>query len=325
MAAFERILLTGGAGFVGSHLAPALAADFPNAQRVLLTLRGACGQADPDWTEAQGDLVDAASTEAIVVSLRPDLVVHLAGQASIGAALGAGEQTWRANFHGSFNLASALARHAPQTTLFFPSSASVYGASLKDGAANEETPLRPLDAYGRSKAAAEAALADVLAPQSRLVIARPVNHSGPRQNEKHFVLSSFAAQIAAIEAGRRPPTLRVGDLSKSRDFLDVRDVVAAYRALIARAGELPRVSCFNVASGEPQVVGDLLERLRRSATRPFDIEVETRLLRPSAVDLPVVTLDATKLRSATGWRPLHTIDDMLSSLLDYWRGIESVR
>jgi len=66
------------------------------------------------------------------------------------------------------------------------------------------------------------------------VIARPVNHSGPRQSEKSFVLSSFAAQIAAIDAGRKEPELRVGDLSKARDFLDVRDVVAAYRALIAK-------------------------------------------------------------------------------------------
>jgi GDP-4-dehydro-6-deoxy-D-mannose reductase len=326
MAAFERILLTGGAGFVGSHLAPALAEDFPGAARALLTLRGAGEEAAvSDWTVVQGDLTDAAATEETIASLRPDLVVHLAGQASIGAALQAGEWTWRANFHGAFNLAGALARHAPQATLFFSSSASVYGASLKDGPATEETPLRPLDAYGRSKAAAEGALADILAPQSRLVIARPVNHSGPRQSEKHFVLASFAAQVAAIECGRAPPALRVGDLTKARDFLDVRDVVAAYRALIARAGEFERVSCFNVASGAPQVIGDLLERLRGKATRPFEIEIEGCLLRPCAVDIPVVALDAGKLRAATGWKPAHSMDDMLQSLLDYWRGIESLR
>jgi GDP-4-dehydro-6-deoxy-D-mannose reductase len=253
-------------------------------------------------------------------------VVHLAGQASIGRALDAAEQTWRANLLGSFNLASALARHAPETVVLFASSVSVYGASLNNGAVAEDAPLRPLDAYGRSKVAAEGALMDVLAQRSRLVIARPVNHSGPRQNEKQFVLSSFAAQIAAIESGRKAPELRVGDLSKARDFLDVRDVIAAYRALIAKAPELPdRVSCFNIGSGEAHTIGDLLDRLRSRARRPFETHVETALLRPSTVDIPTVACDATKLRQTIGWRQRHTIDDMLQSLLDYWREVESAR
>ena len=324
MAVFERILLTGGAGFVGSYLAPLLAADYPRARRALLTLNDTPAPVDAAWTPIAGDLLDAGAIDEIVASLRPDLVVHLAGQASIGRALDAAEQTWRANFFGSFNLASALARHAPETLALFASSVSVYGASLNDGVAAEDAPPRPLDAYGRSKIAAEGALADVLGPRSRLVIARPVNHSGPRQSEKSFVLSSFAAQIAAIEAGRKQPELRVGDLSKARDFLDVRDVVAAYRALIAKAPELPdRVSVFNIASGQPHTIGDLLDRLRARATRPFETHVDPALLRPSAVDIPTIACDATKLRETTGWRQRHTIDDMLQSLLDYWRGVES--
>jgi GDP-4-dehydro-6-deoxy-D-mannose reductase len=319
MASFERILLTGGAGFVGSYLAPSLAMDYAGAQRVALRLSGDNRDLDVGWTSVAGDLLDAAAIDEIVERLRPDLVVHLAGQASIGKALGAAEATWRANFLGSFNLASALARHAPQTTLLFASSASVYGASLNDGPAREDTPLRPLDAYGRSKAAAENALADVLAPETRLVVARPVNHSGPRQSEKSFALSSFAAQIAAIEAKRQPPRLAVGDLSKARDFLDVRDVVAAYRGLIARSGEFPHRSVFNVASGEPRVIRELLENLRRSAKTSFTIETDPGLLRPPAVDIPSIACDAAKLREAIGWRPRHSIDDLLQSLLDYWR------
>ena len=324
MAVFERILLTGGAGFVGSYLAPLLAADYPRARRALLTLSDSPATVDSAWTPVVGDLLDASAINEIVASLRPDLVVHLAGQASIGRALDAAEQTWRANFIGAFNLASALARHAPETLALFASSVSVYGASLNDGLAAEDAPTRPLDAYGRSKIAAEGALADVLGPRSRLVIARPVNHSGPRQSEKSFVLSSFAAQIAAIEAGRKEPKLRVGDLSKARDFLDVRDVVAAYRALIAKAPQLPdRVTVFNIASGEPHTIGDLLDRLHARATRSFETQVDAALLRPSAVDIPTIACDATKLRETTGWRQRHTIDEMLQSLLDYWRGVES--
>jgi GDP-4-dehydro-6-deoxy-D-mannose reductase len=328
MAVFERILLTGGGGFVGSYLAPLLTQAYPDAQKAMLALGEDRTAAAPagGWTLARGDLLNAEAIEALVAALRPDLVVHLAGQASIGTALGAAEQTWRANLHGSFNLASALARHAPDATVLFASSASVYGASLLDGPATENTPLRPLDAYGRSKVAAEGALADVLGPQSRVLIARPVNHSGPRQSEKYFVLSSFAAQIAAIESGRAPAILHVGDLAKTRDFLDVRDVVSAYMAMIDNAAKMPeRVNCFNVASGEPHAIGYLLDALRREARTAFETVVEPHLLRPSTIDIPVIACDASKLRKLTGWRQNYTVEDMLKSLLDYWRGVESAR
>jgi GDP-4-dehydro-6-deoxy-D-mannose reductase len=326
MARYERILMTGGAGFVGSHLAPVLAADYPHARRAVLTLPGIDGPVDPAWTRLDGDLLDAAALDKTIAEFRPDLVAHLAGQASIGKALHAGEATWRVNFCGSLHLASALARHAPPAVVLFTSSASVYGASLKDGPAREETPLWPLDAYGRSKAAAEAMFGDVLGLEGRLIVVRPVNHTGPRQSPQNFVLSSFAAQIAAIEAGRREPRLKVGDIAKARDFLDVRDVVAAYRALVAEADALnERVSCFNVGSGAPVAIGDLLEGLRALSRRPFEVEVETGLLRPAAVDLPSVALNADKLREATGWRPAHSTQDMLGALMDYWRSVEAAK
>lgn len=326
MARYQRILITGGAGFVGSHLAPALAADYPEAQLALLTQPGAHGALDPTWTRIEADLLDEKRLDESIAKFRPDLVAHLAGQASIAQALRAGEATWRTNFCGSLHLAAALARHAPQAVLLFSSSASVYGASLKDGLAREETPLRPLDAYGRSKAAAEGMFGDVLGSEARLILVRPVNHTGPRQSPRNFVLSSFAAQIAAIEAGRAPPRLKVGDLSKARDFLDVRDVVAAYRALIAEADRLPeRVSCFNVASGAPITISELLEGLRALSRRPIEIETDTALMRPSAVDLPSVALDAGKLRAAVGWRPACSPQDMLSSLFEYWRSVEAAK
>jgi GDP-4-dehydro-6-deoxy-D-mannose reductase len=322
MARFERILLTGGSGFVGSYLSQALASAYPEARRTVLTRPG-----EPfvgaDWTPVTADLLDEAALEAVARDLKPDLVVHLAGQASIGRALGAAELTWRVNFHGSFNLAAALARHVPQTTVLFSSSASIYGESLRLGPADESTPLRPIDAYGCSKAAAEAAFGDILAQGSRLIIARPVNHSGPRQTSASFVLASFAAQIAGIESGRLEPRLHVGDLSKARDFLDVRDVVDAYLALIGASERLPdRISVFNVASGEARTIKSLLESLRAIAARPFEVAVDESRLRPVGADVPRASIDAAHLRAATGWRPRRSIDEMLQSLLDYWREVE---
>jgi GDP-4-dehydro-6-deoxy-D-mannose reductase len=325
MARFERILLTGGSGFVGSYLCEALAEIYPKAQRTVLTRPGE-PFARADWKSISADLLDEAAIDAAVRESKPDLVVHLAGQASIGQALAAAERTWRVNFHGSFNLATALARYVPRTTILFSSSSSVYGDSLRSGPADETTPLRPLDAYGRSKVAAEGALRDILGQDSRVIIVRPVNHSGPRQVSDSFVLASFAAQIAGIESGRLEPRLNVGDLSKARDFLDVRDVVDAYLLLIQAAeGFDAGVRIFNVASGEPQTIQSLLDRLRSRATRSFEAAIDESRLRPGNADIPVISCDASRLRAATDWRPRRSIDDMLQSLLDYWREVESMR
>ncbi|WP_363350743.1 NAD-dependent epimerase/dehydratase family protein [Methylocystis echinoides] len=319
MAAYERILLTGGSGFVGAHLAARLADAYPDARRVMLMRPGESG-ARPDFSVAVADLLDEDAIDRLIADLAPDLVLHLAGQASIGQAAGAPEQTWRVNFHGAFGLAAAVARHAPQAVVLFCSTAMAYGSSFRDGVLNEDAPLRPMDVYSRSKAAAESAMADVLGPRARLVIARPVNHSGPGQRSRSFVLASFAAQIAAIEAGVAEPRMKVGDLSKARDFLDVRDVVDAYMRLVAEARELPdRVSVFNIGSGEARTIAALLEMLRLMARRPFEVEVDPALLRPSSTDIARVACDASRLAAATGWRPNYAIEQTLGALLDEWR------
>ncbi len=326
MARFERILLTGGSGFVGSYLCEALAEIYPKAQRTVLTRPGE-PFARADWKSISADLLDEAAIDAAVRESKPDLVVHLAGQASIGQALAAAERTWRVNFHGSFNLATALARHVPRTTILFSSSSSVYGDSLRSGPADETTPLRPLDAYGRSKVAAEGALRDILGQDSRVIIVRPVNHSGPRQVSDSFVLASFAAQIAGIESGRLEPRLNVGDLSKARDFLDVRDVVDAYLLLIRGCREaLMQAFAFSMSPPasrkrfNPCWIDCAAARRVRSRRR-----LTKAACVPANADIPVISCDASRLRAATDWRPRRSIDDMLQSLLDYWREVESMR
>jgi GDP-4-dehydro-6-deoxy-D-mannose reductase len=319
MTNFERILVTGAAGFVGRHASDALARAWPQARRVALLRPGETGT-PPGFEGVVADLDDEGAIDALVARIKPDLVVHLAGQASIGQAEKATDLTWRTNFHGSYGLGAAVARHAPDAVLFFSSSATVYGASFLEGAPAEDAPLRPLEAYGRSKVAAEYALSDLVRPTGRLIIVRPVNHSGPGQRSPNFVLASFAAQIAAIEAGRAEPRMHVGDLSKARDFLDVRDVVDAYVRLIACVRDLPdRVSIFNVASGEAYEIGAILDEFRRRARRPFEVIVDPGRLRPAAVDIPRVVCDPSKLRALTGWRPRYSLGDLVGDLLDECR------
>lgn len=317
MGAYERILLTGGAGFVGGHLAGALARDYAGAARVMMIRPGEPCRPE-DWTLVEADLIDEREVDRLVADARPDLVVHLAGQASVGRAVRACGDTRIINVTGSKFLAEAIARRAPGATTLFVSSASAYGDSLLEGPATEDAPLKPRDEYGRSKAAAEAAISAALGPQARLIVARAVNHSGWGHRSRDFSLPDFAAQIALIERGRQPPVVEHGNLAAERDFLDVRDVVAAYLALIAAAPRLPvGANVFNVASGRAHKLETLLAALCAKSAVGIETRLDPSRMRPA--DIPRVVCDASRLRRATGWAPRHSIDDMLQSLLDFWR------
>jgi len=311
---YQRILLTGGTGFVGGWLAPAISAAWPDADRVLLRRPGEQVTRE-GWRAIDAEVTDSAAIGRIVAELKPDLVLHLAAQAAIGASAEMAEATWRVNFGGTLELAHACQRACPDTTFFFVSSSEVYGWSFRDGVVDEDTPLRPTNAYARAKAAAESMLPDVL-PQARLVIARPFNHTGPGQDVR-FVLPSLAQQIADVEAGRRPPHLELGNLEASRDFLDVRDVCAAYIAML----NTPRASgdraVFNVASGGSWKIADLVEKFRAHARKPFEVTIDPKRLRPS--DVPMAVGSAKRLHEATGWKPTIAVDAIVEALLAHWR------
>ena len=312
---FRRVLLTGGNGFVGGYLAPALAAALPGAEGLLLRRPGTTG-CPTGWGFVEAEIFDREAVAAIVARFKPDLIVHLAGQTSVGEAKSAAEETWRVNFDGSFALASACAHAAPSATFFFVSSSEVYGRTFLSGPVREDAPLQPMNVYARSKAAAEQVLADVLPAEARLIVARSFNHTGPGQDER-FVLPSFAAQIARIEAHRQPAEIRVGNLEAERDFLDVRDVCRAYVALIKAAPALPAHSVFNVSSGSSRPIGALLEILSNQSPARFEVVVDHTRLR--SVEIPKAVGRNDLLRAAVDWRPIHPIDETLAALLQVAR------
>jgi GDP-4-dehydro-6-deoxy-D-mannose reductase len=316
-APFQRILLTGATGFVGGHLAPALSEAAPAAERLALC-RPRTKMRQFGWEAAEAEICDSDAVAEIVARFHPDLVIHLAAQASVSAARNLAEQTWRVNCVGSLNLASACARFAPTAVFFLVSSSEVYGSGFLSGPIDEcATPL-PANAYARSKFASEQVVADILPADARLIIVRPFNHIGPGQDER-FALASFAAQIARIEADRQPPLIRVGNLDAERDFLDVRDVCDAYISLIRATHKLPPRSVFNVASGVSRSIRSLLEQMRALSTTPFEIILDPTRLRPSEIPRAVGLSD--RLRSETGWKPSHTIEQSLIALLQSARQI----
>jgi GDP-4-dehydro-6-deoxy-D-mannose reductase len=314
MPSYARILMTGASGFVGRRLAPALQAAYPAA--ALAAIAHSPSDTCPGWTTFCVDLADADGINEAVRSWRPNLVVHLAAQSSVGQEAELAEATWRINSVGALNLACAIARAVPDSMVFNVSTGEVYGSSFLNGPATETTPLSPRSVYARSKAAAETIFEDVLPPKSRLVTVRPLNHTGAGQDER-FVLPSFAAQIARIEGGLLPPKLQVGDLTVERDFLDVRDVIDAYLLILAGTEALPRRAVLNVASGQARRIGDLLDVMVAASTRPFEVEIDPARFRPA--EIPRAVGDAAALRRHFGWIPKHSVDELVMGLLTYWR------
>jgi GDP-4-dehydro-6-deoxy-D-mannose reductase len=193
----------------------------------------------------------------------------------------------------------------------------VYGGSAQSGLAlDEQTLLAPIDQYAASKAAADLALGALAHRGLKCIRFRPFNHSGPGQAEG-FVISDFAMQVAKIEAGFAAPLMRVGNLNVERDFLDVRDVANAYAQAARQSSSLEPGTIFNVASGIPRRVGDILEqRLGESRVK---MNVEPDPARLDSTDLPRIIGNAGRARDWLGWSPEHRFEDMISSILHDWR------
>ena len=263
------------------------------------------------------DITDAGAVDAAVMAAPPDALVHLAAVAAIPAARADPDLAWRVNLGGTLNLARALLAHAPGCTMVFASSADIYGGSFRAGHALAEDALpAPLNTYAATKAAADLALGAMAAEGLRVVRVRAFNHTGPGQAPA-FVIPAFAEQVARIAAGLQPPVLRVGDLSPLRDFLDVRDVCAAYAACVAHAGALPPGTVLNVASGQPRRVGDVLQSLLDAAGVTAEVQTDSARLRPT--DIPLAAGDAGLARRLLGWAPVIPWTQTVHDVLADWR------
>lgn len=288
-----RALVTGATGFVGRHLVAAL-----RSEGAEVTPCGGPHDAPGDYVPI--DLADRGSLRAALETARPDVVFHLAAQAFVPESLASPLETYEVNALGTARLAQAMRECSGDqpSRLLYVSSAEVYGARGRSDLPLRETlDLRPANPYGASKAAAEAiVLAETRSRALDAVVARAFNHIGPGQSER-FVVASLAAQLARIAAGGAPQ-LYVGNLEAARDFLDVRDVVAAYIAL-ARGGE--RGEVYNVCSGRAVAIRDVLRELIGVARVPVEVREDRARMRAS--DIPLSVGSPEKLHARTGWEP----------------------
>lgn len=295
-----RVVVTGAAGFVGRHLIRALGGLDPRPE--CLGWRYAAGPEDESG--AHWSAVDIEDGTAVAQALRdaqPSHLVHLAALSNVADSFADPGRTWRVNAIGTLNVLEAVKRESPDTRVLLVSSSEVYGQSFRAGEAlDENAPIRPMNPYAASKAAAEIMTLPYVQRGVRILIARPFNHVGPGQ-DVGFAIPSFAQQLAEIGAGRRAATLNVGNLDARRDFLDVSDVVAAYLGLLEGFDRLTCGSVFNVCSGIARRIGDVLQEMISLSGLPVEVVPDPSRMRPS--DIPVATGNAAALHQTIGWQP----------------------
>lgn len=291
-----KSFITGGRGFVGKHLKELLEAE---GQEVVIY-----------------DLVDGLDilSHELYTSLkkhRPQYIYHLAAMASVPQSFADPRECVTVNIEGSVALLETVRELGLTSKILLASSTEVYSPALDDTPLEVGSSIQPRTPYGVSKLAMEQ-LGAIYASayQMDIVVTRTTNHTGPGQDGP-YALTSFAKQIVAIERGEQD-VLKHGDLTSFKSYLDVRDVVRAYRLAIDMQPYI-----YNIASDETYEMQALLDRLVANAKVPVVTSKDTALIRPYAPDKTRYQT-SSKLKEA-GWKPEYNIERTLNDVLNYWR------
>jgi GDP-4-dehydro-6-deoxy-D-mannose reductase len=312
----RTVLITGITGFAGSHLAERFVADGHLVHGI--------AHEDPPFAHLAAvadrvlvhpaNILDIAAVTAAVAAARPDAVVHLAAQAVPTLAARDPVAAVRVNVLGTATLLAALDGY-PEVHLVMASSADVYGAPDTE-MVDERAPLRPTNVYAATKVASEALVREFGdRRRATTTVLRPANQIGPRQHPG-LAASAFAKQIAEAETGVAEPVVKHGVLDARRDFLDVRDMAAAY--VFATGITETGAAVYNVGTGRAVSVAEILETLIELARVPVRAELDAERVR-SGVPTDFA-LDAARFRARTGWAPRLPLRTSLADTLEYWRG-----
>jgi GDP-4-dehydro-6-deoxy-D-mannose reductase len=303
------VVVTGISGFLGRHIAPALAAG--GAEVVGIARHGPQDGADPVAGEARrlrGSILDAEFLDRVLADVDATVVVHAAG--AVGQADEA-QELFDLNVLGTDRLLRAVRRRGIPA-MVIASSSAVYGA-VKELPIDEDAPLRPVSPYGASKVAQEMVARQYeLAGGPAVVRARFFNIVGPGQKPS-LVLSHLASRVAAAERGG-DPLIPLGNAWPRRDFVDVRD---AARAVVLLTGGAVGGQALNVASGRSWSIAEcagLLAAQARCAVR-FEVDPE----RQRDVDVGDQVGSWARLHALTGWRPQIPFEQTVSDVLTDWR------
>jgi len=313
------ILITGGTGFVGSHLVEVL---IQSGQKNIHVTNysdkpGFVHQLLPDRQIHQLDLTSQEKTFSLIKKIQPDQIYHLASLAAVGKSFDNTKKVLDNNTQLQLNILEAVKQFTPRSRLLVIGSAMSYDLTHQypDHSAQSITetyPLGPASPYAVSKT-----MQDLLAYSYQqsfdldIVRARPFNHIGERQTVD-FAIPAFAQQIAAIEKNQQK-NLQVGNLTAIRDFTDVKDMVKAYLLLMEK-GESGQV--YNVGTGQGCSMQEILDTLIGLAKVKIEVEIDPERMRPS--DVSIAVANAQKINNL-GWKPTQKLKKTLQRILLYWR------
>lgn len=308
-----RILVTGGAGFIGRRLAALIAPARHAAVVDDLSIGLSMPEPAPRLTCHRADVRDAAAMTEIMKTFAPDVVVHMAALHHIPSCEGDPRRTMDVNVTGFQTVLDVCARTGC-TRVVLASSGAVYDWS--DGTAlAESAPIRPRDVYSVSKTANEHQLATwTVRTGGSGAIARLFNVVGPGDPNGHLI-PDILGRLSS--AGTSPARLRLGNIESRRDLVDVQDAAGCLLALVERgpwrAGE---TDVFNICSGTEYTVPDIVRRLAACLDVEAMIFTDPTLRR--AIDRPSQLGDPTKTMRELGWRAQRSLDDSLHAIAANW-------
>jgi GDP-4-dehydro-6-deoxy-D-mannose reductase len=312
-----RVLITGMTGFIGSHLVEFL---LKKEVEVVGTVwdKTELKNVEPIKDKVRildCDIRDSARVWEIIEEVKPERIYHLAAQSFPTVSWDEPARTLETNVLGTAHIFEAVRKTELDTIVLVACSSAEYGfVSESEVPVKESHALLPLHPYGVSKVAQ-----DLLAYQYhrnfgiKTVRARIFNTTGPRKTDD--VCSDFTSRIVRIEKGI-DKEMYVGNLEPKRDISDVEDVVNALW-LLCEKGEMGEV--YNLCSSRAYRIKDILNMSIELSNIDIEPQVDPNKLRPT--DEPIIMGDNTKIREACGWVPKMSMEETLSRMLDYWRGV----
>jgi nucleoside-diphosphate-sugar epimerase len=298
----DTVLVTGASGFTGRHLVDRL---LKKGSRVVATNRSGTVAALPpqfDWIVI--DLTDADAVDKMIATVRPARLFHLAG-----IVRGDPELIYRTNFQATLNLLTAVNQHAPQARVLCVGSAAEYGTPVDPlKPLCEDAQCYPVGSYAVSKFCQTQLVTDFVKSRNlRAVVARPFNLIGPGISP-NLLVGAILSRMRKTLAEDRQPTITTGNLEPARDFLDVRDAVSAYVALLDTDcwGE-----AFNICSGQPTPIREVVETLLSCFRQPPQIVTDPALFRHH--DPPCVFGSTQKLCRHISFQPRYPLRESLQA------------
>ena len=290
------LLITGGAGFTGRHL---IEAANQKGYRCIAMVQHEVPEAPAAFDTVVADLLDPASLEQAILEVKPDYIVHLAAISFV--AHGNTAEIYQVNQLGTINLLDAIRKNAPEIKkVLIASSANIYGNTTALPI-TESVPPAPVNHYGMSKVAME--LATRLYADLPIVLSRPFNYTGCGQSP-NFLIPKI---VNAFKAGKRE--IELGNLDVSRDFSDVRDVVAAYLRLLETDIAAP---AYNVCSGTATSLLSVIDTLNDLAGYDIQVSINPDFIRSD--EIKMLYGSAELLESEIGCYREHTFDSTLKWL-----------